>query len=246
MGGVSYGSVGKLVVCPFSENGDMSEFTGFKWEHFEYFILHNDALARRFVRDQITDFAACVQAVLRKSVDPFYKDFHIGKLDRSKSYCWVAFGPKPWKTCEGCAHQTMALGSDGLRMFVNVEGRSAAKKLKTAFEHHRDEFRAKLQDLHDKEPFELLLAEVFKGEMPMQLDSTPKLRLHSSLLTDDHGAWTAFAETAQRLPLLYFAIDRPAVSPTEAIEISKSKVVQLVVKQFERNHDLVKFLNKCH
>ena len=82
----------------------------------------------------------------------------------------------------------MAVGSDGFRMFVNVEGKRSAKLLKAACEHHRDKFRAKLQDLHDKESFELVLAEVFGTERPMRLESEPRIRLHSSLLTDDHGA----------------------------------------------------------
>ena len=83
----------------------MGEFTGFKREHFDYFVLHDADDARLWVRDQITDFAAHVRTALRKSVDSsFYKHCQVGKMERSKSYCWVAFGPEPWKTCEGCAH----------------------------------------------------------------------------------------------------------------------------------------------
>jgi hypothetical protein len=48
----------------------MSGFTGFQRDHFDYFLLHDDDDARRWVRDQMVDFADRVQTELCK-VDPF-------------------------------------------------------------------------------------------------------------------------------------------------------------------------------
>jgi hypothetical protein len=37
----------------------MSGFTGFRHEHFDYFLLHDDDAARRWILDQVEDFAPC-------------------------------------------------------------------------------------------------------------------------------------------------------------------------------------------
>jgi len=110
------------------------------------------------------------------------------------------------------AHQSISISANGLRMFVNIETRPATNRLKAVLKHSRDEFRAALHKLHAVEPFELVLNEVFVIR-PYVLGSTPKMRLHSSMLADKTGAWTAFAETVQSLRLLYSCIDRPHVAP---------------------------------
>jgi len=228
----------------FLEYSDMSGFTGFQRDHFDYFLLHDDDDARRWVRAQIDDFAARVQTGLYK-VEPFYEDCHVGNLKRSDSHCWAAFGPgPPFKRCEERAHQSISLSAAGLRMFVNVETKPATKRLKGVVEHCRDEFRKALRELHAVEPFQLVLDEVFVLG-PMRSKATPKMRLHSSLLADEAGgdAWNAFADTVQRLPKLYFCIDRPVVPPLKLIGLSGFDAVQLVVKTFQRNHAVVKVLN---
>jgi len=51
----------------FLEYTGMSEFTGFRLEHFRYFLLHDDDDARRWIRDQMGYFATRVQAGLCES-----------------------------------------------------------------------------------------------------------------------------------------------------------------------------------
>jgi hypothetical protein len=228
----------------FLEYNDMSGFTGFQRDHFDYFLLHDDDDARCWVRDQVEDFAARVQTQLHE-FDPFYEDCHVGNLERSASNCWAAFGPgPPFKKCEKHAHQTISVSANGLRMFVNVETRPATNRLKAVIKHSRDEFRAALQKLHGLEPFELALKEVVVVG-PRRSKETPKMRLHSSMLADEagDGVWKAFAETVLRLHLLYFCIDRPAVEPRILTKLSERDAVQLVVKTFQRNHAVVKLLN---
>jgi hypothetical protein len=225
----------------FLEYSDMGGFTGFQRDHFDYFLLHDDNDARRWVRGQVEDFAARVQTELHK-VDPFYEHCHVGRLERSDSYLWAAFGPgPPFKKCEKRAHQTISVSPNGLRMFVNVETKPATNRLKALVEHSRDKFLAALRKLHAIEPFELVLDKVVVVG-PMRSKRTPRMRLHSSMLADE-AAWKVFADTVRSLPLLYFCIDRAAVEPRELIDLSDCDAVQLVVKCFRRNHDVVKLLN---
>jgi hypothetical protein len=226
----------------FLEYLGMSGFTGFKRDHFDYFLLHDDDDARHWVHDQVEDFAARVQTRLQE-LDPFYHNAHPGNLPLAKSHCWAAFGPDPFKKCETFAHQTISISANGLRMFVNIETTPATNRLKKATrKDSREDFRKALQTLHAFEPFELVLSEVFVVR-PRVLGETPKMRLHSSMLADETGAWTAFAETVQSLHLLYCCIDRPPVPPPKLIELSVDGAIELVVETFQHNHAVVKLLN---
>jgi hypothetical protein len=167
----------------FLEYNEMSGFTGFQRDHFDYFLLHDDEDARRWVLDQMNDFAARVQTELRK-IDKFYELPHVGALPRSQSYCWVAFGPDPFEECKRFAHQTVAIGANGLRMFVNVDTKPANDRLKAAI--FRPEFLTALKKLHNRAPFELVLQKSVR-EFPRPGTTTPKMRLHSSLLDDCAG-----------------------------------------------------------
>jgi hypothetical protein len=228
----------------FLEYNDMSGFTGFQGDHFDYFLLHDDEDARRWVYDQMIDFAARVQTALHKIDPQFYQKSHVGMLKRSESYSWAAFGPNPFKECWKRAHQTIAIGPNGLRMFVNIEGKPAAKLLKAAVkEDCRDKFLRALKKLHASEPFDLVLEEVFLVG-PRRLTGTPKMRLHSSMLADD-AAWKVFADTVQSLHLLYFCLDRPAVPPPTLIDLTESAAIKLVVDSFKLNHAVVKLVNGC-
>ena len=69
----------------------MSGFTGFQRDHFDYFPLHDDDDACRWVHGQMRDFAARVQIELHK-IDPFYATIRVGKPTPSADHCWAAFG----------------------------------------------------------------------------------------------------------------------------------------------------------
>jgi len=243
----------------------MSTFTGFHRDHFSYFVFHADDKVRRKVHDQMRDFGDCVLPRLRE-FDRFYEQRHVGKSDASADYCWVAFGRGPTiRQCYKFAHQTISISAKGLRMFINIQTKAGAKRLKDTLNHHEGEFRKALQALgkdlqslrkrqhlhdpryHELESFELELAEVFGTERPMQTESTPKMRLHSSMLADKRTGgwmWTSFAETAKNLRLLYCSIGPPHIPPEKLIGLSEDKAVELVVETFKRHHAVVELLNR--
>ena len=99
----------------FLEYSDMTEFTGFRRDHFHYFLMHDDDDARRWVREQLESFARQVRTASR-AFEPFYEAYEVGP-QAADSSCWVAFGPPTYRNV---THQTASLGSDGLRVFVNT------------------------------------------------------------------------------------------------------------------------------
>ena len=136
-----------------------TDFTGFRPDHFHYFLLHDDEDARRWIREQVEYFARDVLASLQKSA-PFYRTYDIGNLKLADSYCWVAFGPRgDGPKYRAVTHQTMSLNADGLRVFVNTELKSATDRLKSVLKRTQAALRAELQRLHAFEPFELVLEE---------------------------------------------------------------------------------------
>jgi hypothetical protein len=241
-------SASLLLVKQFSEFLEycgMSGFTGFRREHFDYFVLHDDDDARRWVREQVEDFATQVQAILHRFA-PFYEGYEIGTLKRTDSYCWFAFGPPG--TYRIVTHQTMSLAANGLSVFVNTELKAATDQLKRVVRKAGNVLRDALQELHLYEPFELVLQERTQRQASLY-EYTPKMRLHSSMLADvstREVAWTAFSQTVQQLPLLQLSIER-LVPPSRLLELSKSdppEAVQKVVEILKRNHAVVNLLNE--
>lgn len=225
----------------FLEYSGMSEFTGFRLDHFHYFLLHDDEDARRWIREQVEYFAIHVLASLRK-LAPFYEAYDVGNLKATDSYCWVAFGPRGG-AYRRVTHQTMSLTSDGLRVFVNTELKAATDRFKSVIKGSPAAFRAALQQLHAWEPFELVLEERVQRQASLY-DYTPKMRLHSSLLVEATGdvAWEAFAQTAQLLPLPYLRIERLVPPPT--LMPDPVKAVRHVVEILQHNDAVVQLLNE--
>ncbi len=60
----------------FLEYSGMSGFSGFRCEHFDYFVLHDDEDSRRWVLEQVKDFATQVQASLHRFA-PFYDGYEL-------------------------------------------------------------------------------------------------------------------------------------------------------------------------
>jgi len=207
--------------------------------------LHDDDDARRWIRGQVGYFAAEVQASLYVST-PFYEAFDIGNLKLTDTYCWAAFGPRG-KGYRKVTHQTISLASDGLRVFVNSELKSATDLLKRALKQSNATFRAALQELHAFEPFELVLEERTQRQASIY-DYTPKIRLHSSLLDETAGdvAWAAFTQAVERLPLPYLRIER-LVAAQKLMERSNRdppQVVPYITEMLLRNHAVVRLLNE--
>lgn len=229
----------------FLEYTGMSEFTGFRLEHFRYFLLHDDDDARRWIRDQVGYFATRVQAGLCDSA-LFYEAPDIGNLKLTDAYCWAAFGPRD-RAYRKVTHQTISLASDGLRVFVNCELKAATDRFKRVLRQSATEFRAALQHLHAFEPFELVLEERVQHQASLY-DYTPKMRLHSSMLGEVEGdvAWSAFTQTVVRLPLPYLRIERlvPAQKLIELSRCDPPQIVQYIIEMLRRNHAVVSLLNE--
>lgn len=230
----------------FLEFSGMSEFNGFRLDHFHYFLLHDDDDARRWIREQMGYVAVRVKSLLHE-FDKFYEDYDLGNLKRTDLSCWVAFGPRDGKYRK-TTHQTMSLGSDGLRVFVNIELKEATNRLKKVLEQSNATFRLALQQLNAFKPFEIVLQERVQHQASLY-DYTPKMQLHSSLLDEATGdaAWTAFTQTIDRLPLPYLRLER-LIPGQKLIELSNSgdpdQVVRHVFEILRHNHAVVKLLNE--
>jgi len=242
-------NVSRLLVeqyIEFLEYSGMSGFTGFRREHFDYFVLHDDDDARRWVLEQVGDFAKNVLAIIRKLAPFFYDDYEIGTLKRTDSYCWFAFGPRG--TYRNVTHQSMSLEANGLRVFVNTELKGATDRLKSVVRQSGNDFRDALQNLHLYAPFELVLQERTQRQASLY-DYTRKMCLHSSMLADVNTqdvAWNAFSQTVQQLPLLQLSIER-LVPPLKLLELSKGdppEAIEYVAEILKRNHAIVDLLNE--
>lgn len=135
----------------------MRGFTGFRREHFDYFLLHDDKDSRRWVREQVEEISSQVLKQLR-ALDTFYDAYEVGIFKQSDAYCWVAFGPKD-QDYRQKTHQTISFEADGLHVFVNTELKAATDRVKAITAQSGDRFRRTLLDLHRYEPFWLELDE---------------------------------------------------------------------------------------
>lgn len=229
----------------FLEYSGMSGFTGFRREHFDYFLLHEDDDARRWVREQMKGLATQVEAILLQ-FSPFYAEYDIGVLKLADTHCWVAFGPRDGAYSQ-VTHQSMSLASNGIRVYVNTELVSAAKRLKKVLRESADALRAALLAQHVLEPFELVVEERIRRQASLY-DYFPKMRLYSSALAAEatgNVAWHAFSQMVQDLPLPYLRIER-LVPARQLIELSKLDplaAVQHVADILKHNHVVVNLLN---
>jgi hypothetical protein len=140
----------------------MSGFSGFRREHFDYFLIHDDDDARRWLIEQARDLAGQLRDKLRP-IAPFYEEYDVGKLHKGDAHCWVAFGPGKQKYRQ-MTHQTVSFWSDGLRVFVNAELKPATDRVKDVVARHASAFRKALLNLYAFEPFELILEERVKRQ----------------------------------------------------------------------------------
>jgi hypothetical protein len=83
-------------------------------------------------------------------------------------------------------HQTISLGSDGLRVFVNTELKPATEQLKRVLSRSGSELRTALQALHEVGPFDLILKERIHHQA-MLYNYSERVRLHSSMLLQEAG-----------------------------------------------------------
>lgn len=226
----------------FLEYSTMAEFTGFQRDHFQYFLLHDDDDARRWVREQMESFASQVLKGLQ-TFDPFYEACDVGVLKRADPYCWVAFGPRS-PEYRNVTHQSASLRANGLCVFVNTELKNATDRLKAVLRHSEAEFRGALEQLHRFGRFEMVLKQRTQLQASLY-EETPKIQLHSSMLVEGTGdeVWKAFIHTVDGLPLPYLRIER-LVPTAKLIELSAgNKAVSYVEEILRQNHPVVSLLN---
>ncbi|MBL1213157.1 MAG: hypothetical protein HND52_07370 [Ignavibacteriae bacterium] len=130
----------------YLERINMSKFTGFNTEFFDYFISHDDDDVRRWVLNTMQAFAEIVQPKLYK-IDTFYDEFDIGRLEYKHKYTWAGFGPKN-KEYRQYAHITIAAGLEGLEILLNVELKSATDKLREKIVKSPNSFKDYLLNLN--------------------------------------------------------------------------------------------------
>lgn len=231
----------------FLEYSGMTGFTGFRREHFDYFLLHDDEDARRWVREQVGDLACQVLNSLHAIAD-FYQDYDVGELKSAHSYCWVAFGPRK-RAYRAVTHQTLSIAADGIRVFINTETKPAADRLKNVLGRSPEVVQVALRNLHRHSPFELILEERTNRQV-MLFDYTPKMRLHSSMLvnkqTRDVG-WEALLHTIKLIPLPYLRIERlePTANLLQLSNRDSGPAVNRIVEILKRNHEIVELLNSA-
>ena len=160
--------------------------------------------ARRWVLEQVEDFASQAQANLHK-LAPFYEYYESVPLNGLIRTVGLLSGRARIVT-----HQSMSLEANGLKVFVNAELKPATDRLKSVVRRSGNILRDTLQDLHVYGPFEMALHERNQRQASLY-DYTPKICLHSSMLADVNTrevAWHAFSHTVQQLPLLQVSIER--------------------------------------
>ena len=237
--------VGQL--AEYLEYSNLSGFIGFRREHFDYFLTHDDEEARQWVKSQVEDLAQRIQMRL-VAFDGFYESWDMGTLRKSDSYCWLAFGPANG-SYRKVTHQSVAMSSNGIRVFVNAELKPAVDRIKQVLKQRSDLVYAALLKLHETEPFSLVLEERIQKQASIY-EYTPKMRLHSSLITDQSvggPAWTAFIDTVMKLPLPYVRVER-LVKPAALLGASsgdEGAAIEMITDAMRQNHGVVQLLNGC-
>jgi len=231
----------------YLERINMTEFTGFKPDVFDYFITHDDEEVRKWVRNIVKGFAEKIQPRLYE-LDSFYDGYDLGRLELKHPYSWVGFGPKD-REYRQWAHQTVAVGSNGIEVFVNVELKSAIDKLKQKVKLQKEKFREYLSNLLLGEPLWIQIEER-KQKQAMVYDYKRIAKIEvSSLKHHEIGTYgfEYIEALLERLPYPYLSI-RKLIDREDACRLSQKDQgisfmdeVARICKEF---HPIVKFINQ--
>ena len=235
--------VGQLTT--FLEYCNMGDFTGFTTEFFDYFFTREDDDVRKWVRDSFGKFAGRVHDALMKT-EPSYVDWDTGKLTLTDTAVWAAYGPKPFRQW---AHLTLAADSQGIKVQVNIELKSATDRLKTKIREDFREFRRIVEALHNKGPFELKIEEWTQRQV-QKYDYHPIAEIESTYLIDARTGEKTMAFVSSLLmeiPLPYFMAIRK-IDRVQAVALSKEKagdgLIDAIVDLMKALHPLVAFVNE--
>ena len=135
-------TITKFLLGQFTEYLDMAnltEFTGFDSEFFDYFFYHDNEESRKWVKNKINSFVSLIFDEMSSVDKSFYQSFDIGVLSKKKNYSWVAFGPKD-KKYRKVTHLSIKFNSQGIEIFINIETKPATDQLKNVILCKSNEF----------------------------------------------------------------------------------------------------------
>lgn len=225
----------------------MAEFTGFNCEVFDYFIKHDDEEVRKWVKNIMKGFADKIQPELYK-LDSFYDGYDLGRLELKHPYSWIGFGPEN-RAYRQWAHQTVAVSSNGIEVFINIELKSATDRLKQKIKQHKNIFREYLTNLVLVEPLWVQVEER-KQKQAMVYDYNRIAKIEVDSLKNDEIGTCGFEyleALLERLPYPYFSlrklIDREEACRLSQIDQGKSLINEVVriCKEFQ---PIITFVNQ--
>lgn len=226
---------------------NMTGFTGFDREAFEHFVTQEDEDARAWVRDTMAAFADRIAGKL-KSIDPFYESADVGRLELKQDHCWAAFGPSE-KRYRNWAHQTIALGAEGIAVFVNVELKPAIDRLRKKLRGDREAMRLAISGISIDRPVSIEVQERVQRQASLH-DSFVIARLEDRYLRDPRiGADTfTYLETVlDKVRLPYLSV-RTEINRGEVLKLSQSEegrdLVSGVLRIMQAFHPLVTLINE--
>jgi hypothetical protein len=232
---------------------NMTAFTGFEKEIFDFFFIHDSEETKQWVRETVQNFADALLPFLKK-IDPlFYEDYDVGNMGLKemkghdkKNHCWVAFGPKEKKYRQH-AHQTFNINSRGIDIFVNVELKKTIDKLRQKIEGDRETFPNMLVELALKQPFHVDLKERRQAQAS-KYSYHQILTIESDYLKNAEFGPYAFDyifKMLEKVELPYLAIrtqiDRVRILKMEDQNKDLIKEIQGIMKNF---HPLTKYINE--
>jgi len=236
----------------YLEYKNMSEFSGFEEEMFEFFVhAEKDSDTKQEIRGRMDLLGKKVLLkpnglqVLNKS---FYTMHHVGNFGSKDDHFWVAFGPKEFGNY---AHQTISLYDYGLDVFVNIELAPAVKKLREKIRNEELKFREIVSEL--PEPFRVIIEER-KNKQASIFDYYPIATLEAGIRKlpnpEPYGLKDPKSNGFDYLERLLEQIKFPYVSLRKRIDrkrILKLKgddLVEEVVRFMKAFNPLVEFINK--
>lgn len=224
----------------------MNDFSGFKKEFFDYYFVHDNEDARKWVKHIMAVFAHAVLDELGKSI-PFYQYVDLGRIKLSDTSCWAAFGNSKEKY-RNLAHQTITADSQGLNIFVNVELKPAVEKLRYKIKNNHSEWRRIVSRLHTQFAYSLKIQE--RVQMQAQkYDYRPVCVVESAYLDDPKSADLSFnflESLIGKIPLPYITLGTQ-VDRQEVIKVSERNqgkaVIQKTMSLMAALHPVVEFIN---
>jgi len=232
----------------YLEHTNMSGFVGFDKEMFDYFFTLDDEDTRRWVKSTVAGFAEKVAEGL-KDVSDFYEGVDVGNLKRTDSHCWAAFGPAtPKGSYRQMAHQTLAISTHGIEVFINIELKRSTDKLKKLALCDRRTFDKQIRKLAKSGPFVIRVIERIP-KRPRVFASRPVADLESDYLIDERTSRDGLdylANLLEQIPLPYVSFRRLIPRQDVLTYSRKDKggaLVKAVVTIMKSFHPFVEYVN---